>query len=189
MNKRKRRVKFRNIYIGKKVNYAWVIIITIVTFFIAMVLGYISLISMERVSLTVAVILLLLIVFLGIFFDLLGIAVTAGTEQAFHSMAASKVKGAKESIRIIRNAGAVANFFNDVIGDVAGIISGSATVAILVKLNRIITIKSMVISILLTAVIAAITVGGKAIGKEIALRHANFIVYRLGLVLSYIRRR
>lgn len=147
----------------------------------AIVLGYFSIVFMEKVSLLGgAVIILLLIVFMGIFFDLLGIAVTAATETPFHSMAASKVKGSKESIMIIRNAGAVANFFNDVIGDIAGIISGSASAAIIVKINETMTVKTVVASILLTSIIAAITVGGKSIGKEIALRHANFIVYKLG---------
>ncbi len=150
----------------------------------AIVLGYFSIVFMEKVSLLGAVIILLLIVFMGIFFDLLGIAVTAATETPFHSMAASKVKGSKESIMIIRNAGAVANFFNDVIGDIAGIISGSASAAIIVKINETMTVKTVVASILLTSIIAAITVGGKSIGKEIALRHANFIVYKLGSILG-----
>jgi len=167
----------------------WVVSITIITFFVALLLGFISLISMEVVSLLGAIVLLLFIILSGIIFDLLGIAVTAGTETAFHSMSASKVRGSKESILIIRNAGAVANFLNDVIGDIAGIISGSAAAAIVIKLNQTITVQSTIISILLMATIAAITVGGKAIGKEIALRHANFIVYRLGLILSYVRRK
>jgi CBS domain containing-hemolysin-like protein len=140
---------------------------------------------MNLVSLIQACIILLLIVFIGIFFDLLGIAVTAAEERPFHSMAASKVRGAKESIRIIRNAGAVANFFNDVIGDISGIISGSASAAILLKINDKISISSVVLSVLLTGLIASITVGGKAIGKELALRKSNLIVYKMGVLVSY----
>lgn len=182
----KSRVKFRNIYTQKKVNYVWVSVITIITFFLAIMLGYFSLVLMGKVSLIGAILLLFVIVFLGIFFDLLGIAVTAATETPFHSMAASKVRGSKESIKIIRNAGAVANFFNDVIGDIAGIISGSAVTAIVIKLNVTISVTSTIASILLTGIIAGTTVGGKGIGKEIALRHANLIVYKLGKALSYI---
>lgn len=49
-------------------------------------------------------------------------------------------------------------------------------------------LKETIVGIILTGLIAAITVGGKAIGKEIALRYANLIVYRLGVLYSYIRK-
>lgn len=187
MSDNKPRVKFRNMYTHKKINYNWVITISIITFFLAILLGYSSLVLMDLLNMFWAVLILFVIVFMGIFFDLLGIAVTAADEIPFHSMAASKVYGAKASISIIRNAGAVANFFNDVIGDIAGIISGSASAAIIVKLTLEDGMGTTVVSILLTAVIAAMTVGGKAIGKEISLRHANFIVYQIGRILTALR--
>lgn len=189
MGEQKSRVKFRNMYTNKKVNYLWVYVITVITFFVALILGYISLVFMEKVSVIGALFILLFIVFLGVIFDLLGISVTAATETPFHSMSSGKVRGAQEAILIIRNAGSVANFFNDVIGDISGIISGSASAAIIIKLNETMTIKTTAASIILTSIIAAITVGGKAIGKEVALRHANYIVYRLGILLSYIKKR
>jgi hypothetical protein len=189
LSKNKTKVKFKNNYSNKKINIMWIVTITIVTLIMAVILGYISLIFMDKVSLPGAIIIVLLIVLLGIFFDLLGIAVTAAEEKPFHSMAASKVKGSKESIIIIRNASIVANFFNDVIGDISGIISGSAVAAILVKINTNISVESTMISIIITGVLAAITVGGKAIGKEIALRHSNLIVYRLGVIYSLVRKK
>ncbi len=181
------RVKFRNMYTHKKINYNWVITITIITFFVAIVLGYASLVLMNLLNLFWAILILLVIVFIGVFFDLLGIAVTAADETPFHSMASSKVPGSKESISIIRNAGAVANFFNDVIGDIAGIISGSASTAIIVKMTLDSGSMITLATILLTAIVAGITVGGKAIGKELALRHANYIVYQIGRIIMIIR--
>jgi hypothetical protein len=50
------------------------------------------------------------------------------------------------------------------------------------------TLQTTIASIILTSIIAGLTVGGKSIGKEIALRHSNHIVYRLGILLSYIRK-
>ena len=182
-------VKFRNMYTHKKINYKWVVTITIITFFVAIVLGYASLVLMNMVTLIGAILILLVIVFMGVFFDLLGIAVTAADETPFHSMASIRVQGSKESIMIIRNAGAVANFFNDVIGDIAGIISGSASSAIIIKMNLDGTSNATLYSIILTAIIAGITVGGKAVGKELALRHANYIVYQIGRILTVIRRK
>ncbi len=192
MNKKKKfnnyRIKFRQESIHKKPNYKWIITITIVTFLSAIVIGYFSLVLMDIVNLFIAFIILFLIVFAGIFFDALGIAVTAANETPFHSMAAGRVAGAKESITIIRNASSVANFFNDVIGDIAGIVSGSASAAIIIKINLPPTVSSTVTSILLTAVIAGITVGGKGLGKQFAIRHANFIVYNVGKLVHLFRR-
>lgn len=187
MGKIDKKVKFRQQNANKKINHQWIITITLVTFVIAMLLSYFSLIFMNIVSLVGAIVILLVIIFIGIFFDLLGIAVTAANETPFHSMASNRVKGSKESIQIIRNASSVANFFNDVIGDISGIISGSASSAIVLKLLLDSKGKELYGGILLGGIIAALTVGGKAIGKEIALRHSNAIVYRIGVFMSYVK--
>lgn len=180
-----RRIRFKQQSIYKKVNYRWITTITIVTLCVSMALSYLSLFFMEIVSLFGALVLLFVIIFIGIFFDLLGIAVSSANETPFHSMASNKVKGAKESIFVIRNASSVANLFNDVIGDIAGIISGSATSAIIIKLMLDSKGKELVFSILLGGFVAALTVGGKAFGKVIAFRHSNGIVYMIGLLMHY----
>jgi len=185
LSKLDNKVKFRQQNGNKQINYQWIVTISLVTLVIAMLLSYFSLLFMNIVSLIGAILLLLVIISLGIFSDLLGIAVTAANETPFHSMASCKVKGAKESIFIIRNASSVSNFFNDVIGDIAGIISGSASAAIIIKLMLDSDGQELVTSIVIGGLIAAFTVGGKAYGKEIALRHSNAIVYRIGIILSY----
>ena len=45
-----------------------------------------------------------------IFFDIVGVAVTVANEHEFHAKATKKVKGSKDSIKLIRNAPKVANF-------------------------------------------------------------------------------
>ncbi|MDE5830373.1 MAG: hypothetical protein K2H53_01455 [Clostridia bacterium] len=40
---------------------------------------------------------------------------------------------------------------------------------------------------IISAVVAAITVGGKAVGKEIATRNSTVIVYGFGKVISSIK--
>lgn len=187
MSKIDRKVKFRQQNTNKSFNYQWIVTITIITLIIAMILSYVSLLFMDVLSITGAIIILMVIVFLGIFFDMLGIAVTAANETPFHSMASSRVKGARESIGIIRNASSVSNFFNDVIGDIAGIISGSASSAIIIKMMLDSDGEELFASIVLGGIIAATTVGGKAFGKEIALMHSNAIVYRIGQLLSVVK--
>ncbi len=65
----------------------------------------------------VAIIVLAVFIALGIVFDMIGVAVTAADPKPFHSMAAHKEKGAKEAIRLLKNANQVSSFCNDVVGD------------------------------------------------------------------------
>ena len=65
-----------------------------------------------------ATLILLLFILLGIMFDIIGVAVTAANPKPFNSMAAHRVKGAKEALYLIRNAEKVASFCNDVVGDI-----------------------------------------------------------------------
>ena len=115
----------------------WVVTIFITTILIS---GTISLVSDEVMagsSLAVAFVILLAIIFLGIIFDIIGMAVATADEKPFHSMAARKVSGAHEAIKLLRNAERVSSICNDVVGDICGVVSGSAsaTIATLILTN------------------------------------------------------
>ena len=62
-------------------------------------------------------------------FDIIGVAVTAAREEPFHAMAVDRVSGAQQAIRLVRHADKVATFTNDMIGDVAGTLSGAVAAA------------------------------------------------------------
>ena len=62
---------------------------------------------------------LILVIALGILFDIIGVAVTVADEKEFHAMATKKVKGSKCAIKLIRNSAKVANICADVIGDLS----------------------------------------------------------------------
>ena len=112
----------------------WVITIFFVTIVIS---GLISLISDEIMavsSIGVAFLILLLIVLVGILFDIVGVAVTPADEKPFHSMAARKVPGAGECIHLLRNAERVSSICNDVVGDICGVVSGSASATIALQI-------------------------------------------------------
>ena len=114
----------------KRKNIQWVVTIFITTILIS---GMISLISDEVMagsSLVVAFCILLAIIFLGILFDIIGMAVATADEKPFHSMASRKVPGAHEAIRLLRNAERVSSICNDVVGDICGVVSGSASATI-----------------------------------------------------------
>lgn len=126
-------------------------------------------------------ILLFAIVFIGVVFDAIGIAAAAADEKPFHSMASEKVPGARQAIGIVRKADKVSNFCNDVIGDISGIVSGAVAFAvvtqIMLSMHSSASGLQMTINVLLTAIVAAVTVGGKALGKSAAITYANDIVF------------
>lgn len=162
----------------------WVVTIFSVTIFVS---GTISLISdqvMEHSSLPVAFLILLVIILLGIVFDVLGVAVTAADEKPFHSMAAKKVPGAQEAIRLLRNAERVSSICNDVVGDICGVVSGSAsaTIAALVLTHADIA-WPRALTLAMSALVAALTVGGKAIGKTLAVNSCTQIVHLAGRII------
>ena len=118
-----------------------------------------------------------------IIFDVIGVAVTSADERPFHSMAARKVPGAQEAIRLLRNAERVSSICNDVVGDICGVVSGSAsaTIAAQVMQNFELTLEN-VIPLLMSALVAGLTVGGKAVGKTFAMQSCTTIVHNVGKI-------
>jgi len=165
----------------------WVISIFFITILIS---GCISLISdevMANSSLAVAFVILLAIIFLGIVFDIVGMAVATADEKPFHSMASRKVPGAHEAIKLLRNAERVSSICNDVVGDICGVVSGSAsaTIATLILMNVEVGWPRG-ISLIMSALVAGLTVGGKAIGKNIAVKYCTAIVHLVGRIIHTV---
>lgn len=171
----------------KNSNTKWVISIFLTTILVS---GLISLISdelMERSGIAVAFIILLIIVMIGILFDIIGVAVTSADETPFHAMASRKVPGAKEALRLLRKAERVSSICNDVVGDICGVVSGSASAAIAVQILNLGEFAwPQIISLLMSALVAGLTVGGKAIGKSFAVNSSTTIVYGVGKLLWHL---
>ena len=162
----------------------WVITIFFATIAISASISLVSDLVMGSSSMLVAFLILLMIVFIGIVFDIVGMAVATADEKPFHAMAARKVKGAKECITLLRNAERVSSICNDVVGDICGVVSGSAsaTIAGQILSNFELSFAS-VVPLVLSSLVAALTVGGKAIGKGIAVNGCTDIVYHAGQVI------
>lgn len=170
----------------KKEGLKWVATIIPMTFFISAILQMIQSGLMSKVNLIMAFIILIAFILIGILFDIIGVAVTSANEIPFHSLSSQKVRGAKESVRLIRNADKVGSFCNDVIGDIAGIISGSATTAIVTMVIASgADISTFLLTMLLTALVASLTIGGKAFGKRVAIDRSNDIVFMVGKTVSF----
>ena len=137
----------------------WVITIFLVTIVVS---GMISLISdevMARSGIVVAFIILLMIILVGVVFDILGMAVATADEKPFHSMAARKVPGAQEAIALLRNAERVSSICNDVVGDICGVVAGSASATVAVQLIQKFRSSLSNLLIKITAILQVLTNG------------------------------
>lgn len=163
----------------------WVVTVFFTTLVVSGLIGLVSDEVMASSSLPVAFGILLFIVLLGIVFDIIGMAVASADEKPFHSMAARKVSGAQEAIRLLRNAERVSSICNDVVGDICGVVSGSAsaTIAALI-LTHVDTAWPRGVSLVMSSLVAGLTVGGKAIGKTFAVSSCTQIVHMVGRILS-----
>lgn len=169
---------------NKKPNAKWLLTITTISFLISFCLSAISELIIPNTFIGISIFLVLIFILIGVIFDIIGLAVATADEKIFHSMATKKVKGAKKAINLINQKDKVSSFLNDVIGDICGVISGSCGLAISIKLAPIIGINKVLTTIIITSIISALTIGGKAFGKTIAINKCNEIVFEFSKLLS-----
>ncbi|WP_404346781.1 hypothetical protein LG311_13895 [Sutcliffiella horikoshii] len=163
----------------------WSLAIAVITLVLAAIFSIVSTYLLSGVTWAVGMVIVFIIVFIGIFFDMLGIASTAADEIPFHAMAAERVNGSKQAIQIVRNADRFASFCNDVIGDISGIISGTASAIVVISFTLSVgqtedSLFHYIVAVVFTSVVAAVTVGGKAFGKSMAIRYSTPILFQVG---------
>lgn len=169
----------------QKKNRKWMIQIFFMAFLISVMLSFVSETMIPKLSTIFGVLLILVFILLGIIFDMIGVAVTASDEAPFHSMSARKVKGANIAVLLKKNADKVGSFCNDVIGDICGVVSGSAGAIIASSFAQTLHVSPFLMSLLVTGLIAAFTIGGKAIGKSFAINQSDMILYKVAKFISY----
>ncbi len=161
----------------------WIIKTFVITFMLSIIFNGVSNALLSKINIVIAFLVLIVIIGIGIFFDMIGMAVATCEEAPFHAKAAKKHKGAKETIKLIRSKEKVTSICNDVVGDVCGIVSGSLSALISVTLSNTLGINTFIITLVVGGVVASLTVGGKAIGKKKAIDNCNEIMYFVGSVV------
>ncbi len=170
--------------IKQKANIKWCISLMISAAIISMTLSFVSEVAMRNVNIFVGIIVILVFIGIGILFDTIGVSVTSADEAPFHAMASKKIKGAKMAVKLKKNSNKVSSFCCDVIGDICGIISGAAGVVVAGSLHTIFSMPLIVSSLIVTGIVAAITIGGKAFEKSFAINKGNEILYRFAKIIS-----
>jgi len=166
------------------VDIKWIFTIILLSFAISFTLSLISQLTIPNMSLVIGIIITLLFIGLGIFFDIIGVSVTSADEAIFHSMSSRKVKGANVAVMFKKNADKVSSFCCDVIGDICGIISGAAGTAITAIFASTFNVSLLLTGLVVSAIIASLTISGKAVGKSFAINKSSIILYEFAKFVS-----
>lgn len=169
----------------------WTSRITLLTMVLSIIFSILSAVFLTGSTVALGMTVVLFFILLGIASDTIGLATAAAVEPPFHAMAADKIAGAKEAVKVCRHAEVFSSFFNDVIGDIAGIVSGTATAVVVLQLTFLAghsedSFYYSFIAVVFTSIVAALTVGGKALCKSLAIRGSIKIILLLGKVIYFV---
>jgi CBS domain containing-hemolysin-like protein len=145
-------------------------------------------IFLDRVPWYVGGVSVVIIVLIGALFDMLGVSAAAASEIPFHSMAAKRIYGAKRAVTFVRNAEKVSSICSDVIGDIAGVLSGAGALAVAVQISKAFNAhgwREELFIILLTAFITSLTIMAKAAGKTLAISSHTRILLAAAQIIEF----
>lgn len=171
-----------------KSNIKWILQITILSIVISVVFTLASTEALSGAGYFASFLLLALFIFIGIVFDIIGVATASAVEAPFHSMASHKEKGAVEAIKLIKNAEKVSSICNDVVGDISGIVSGTTSSIIVAMLVNDFSLNNLILQLAMSGIVSGLTIGGKALGKTFAMRKSVTVVLTAGKVIAFFNR-
>ena len=169
---------------------SWGLGVLFLSFALTVLFSFLTEISIKGSPVYICVIVLLVLLVVNIGCDMLANAIITCQPTAFHAMASNKIKGAKRAVTLCRNATKLGSIFADVIGDICGIVSGAAgtVLVIFIAAQADGNIWEIVASIGVSAVIGALTVGGKAICKHFAIKYNKQIVFSFAKFLTIFKK-
>ncbi|MDR3216512.1 MAG: Mg2+ and Co2+ transporter CorB [Clostridiaceae bacterium] len=166
----------------------WALKITLISFPLTIFVTFLSDLVGSG-SIVVIALLLLFLVLANVLFDGIGVAVTACDPAPLASMAARKIHGAKIALKLVKNAEKVSNICSDVIGDIFGIVSGTCSLLIVLKILRFTSeTYQQLLTIMISGVVGALTIGGKAYMKNVAISNSRNFVLFIARILAVFNR-
>ena len=170
----------------KKKRNLWSVKITVVSFFVSAFISFLSELTTDVEHIIVTILLLFFLILCSILFDGIGVASTSCDMTPFVSMASRKVYGAKTALWLVKNNEKVSNVCNDVIGDIFGIVSGACSAAITLKIIDSIAVdwQEKLITVAIAGVVSAVTIGGKAILKNIAIKNSKEFIMFIARIIA-----
>lgn len=157
------------------------------TFLLSIIFSTVSNLVAYNTNQIIIFMILILVIATGILFDMIGASSLTSKESTFHAMSSKKIKGAKETISLIKDNVKVSSLCNDVIGDICGIVSGGLGAVLANSLSETTSLSITITSVIVAAFISSFTVGGKAIFKGIAIKNSDAIIFTVGKIKYFFK--
>lgn len=167
-------------------HYRWAFKMFVLSICLSSMFSLLSQSVLSKLGAVFACVMIVLFIFISVIFDMIGIAVTSADEEYFEMQIAKQITGADIGMRMIKNSEKVCSFCADVVGDICGILSGAGGACVIMSIAKNISNPNIVviISTLVSSLIAGLTILSKALMKEQAIKNANKIILRLGKILD-----
>ena len=175
----------------RKKRNLWPIKAFFITFLLALAVNTGSELVLTDSQWWLATILTVVILLLGVIFDIIGTAATACDIGPFHAMASRKIRGGKTAVSLAMKKDIVSSVCCDIVGDICGIVSGVCGAALASEAISGLdfsTVWNVVIKVLIYSAISTLTITFKAIGKNLAVKNANKIILGVAKLLSIFRK-
>lgn len=169
----------------KKKHNIWWLKAAVISLVLAAFVSFLSELTASSEQIVVTVLLLAFLILASILFDAIGVAVTSCDITPIISMSSRKIYGAKTALWLVKNSNVVSSICNDIIGDIFGIISGTCSAVIVLKIAMSLGEGwQRWLTIIMSAVVSSLTIGGKAFMKNIAIHNSKEFVMFVARILA-----
>ena len=160
----------------------WAIKVFILSISLSIIFSLVSQSLLPSLSPFFSVFVIVFFIFVSVIFDMIAVAFTSinKTQLERHK----DENGYQMAVKLCERADKVASFGGDVVGDICGILSGAGGVSLVVNMNISDADLNLLVTCLVSSVIAGITIFCKAIMKTYALQNCEQIAIVTGAYLE-----
>lgn len=175
----------------KNVSWKWSIKILFLSLALSISFSIISEMVLNGASITISILIIIAFLIINVISDMVGVAITAGNIEDFEQLSKDNITGAREGVVLLKNADKISVLCCDIIGDICGILSGACGASILLK---VVVINSdspviIILSALISGIIAGLTIFFKSIEKGYALNKSRKIILWFGKIINFINKK
>lgn len=160
----------------------WAFKVFILSISLSIIFSLVSQSLLPSLSPFFSIFVIVFFVFVSVIFDMVAVAFTSINKEQLDKF--KNENGYVIAVKLCERADKVASFGGDVVGDICGILSGAGGVSLVVNMNIQDTNLNLVVTCLVSSLIAGITIFCKAIMKTYALQNCEQIAIMTGVYLE-----
>ena len=160
----------------------WAFKVFILSISLSIIFSLVSQSLLPSLSPFFSIFVIVFFVFVSVIFDMVAVAFTSINKEQLDKF--KNENGYIMAVKLCERADKVASFGGDVVGDICGILSGAGGVSLVVNMNIQDANLNLLVTCLVSSLIAGITIFCKAIMKTYALQNCEQIAIVTGTYLE-----